>query len=503
MKATASKLLSLLDGEYVRSISRNGEPSWLEEMRTKAFSQYINLPSEVSPLYSKYSDVKLLKPESIVLVNDSRASKFPDADLKARLEELEKETGALQIGQSPSRVFVDSKAAKQGIIVSDIRDAFVKHEDIVKKLLAANPLNYGEDKFLALEASAFQSGIFVYIPRNVVLEDPIRIVSSLADDGTSMVNRNIVAAEEGSKATVVQELYAPQIGAHEEGSAELKEGNGRANQKEGGVQEDQDQLQQAYFELVETHVDPNAHLELVTLQAMGGDNTICISNRKAYVENDAKMSWYIGMFGSQLSRYKTDSIMKGQGSSAEDVEIIFGVGNQSFDITSNLVHFGRNSRGRVLVKSVLKDTSKSLFKGMIKIGKEAKATESYLAGHAILLDKGAKSDSIPGLEIETNEVKATHSASVAQIDEGQIFYLMTRGLTRDGAKREIVNGFLEPLSRKMGPTIRAWVNYLIENKWLGKPLMLRSDEAMEQILEVEKSRYRETQDLFEKHYKYR
>ena len=124
-------------------------------------------------------------------------------------------------------------------------------------------------------------------------------------------------------------------------------------------------------------------------------------------------------------------------------------------------------------------------------------------GHAILLDRGAKSDSIPGLEIETNEVKATHSASVAQMDENQIFYLTTRGLGREGAKREIVAGFLEPLSRKMGPTIRAWVNYLMENKWQGKPLMLKADEAMEQILEVEKSRYRETQDLFEKHYKYR
>jgi Fe-S cluster assembly scaffold protein SufB len=235
---------------------------------------------------------------------------------------------------------------------------------------------------------------------------------------------------------------------------------------------------------------------------MSGD-TINFSNRKAFIDRDAKMSWYLGMFGTQLSRYKIDSIMKGPGSSGEDVEIIFGIGNQSFDVTSNLIHLGHNSRGRVLVKSVMKDTSKSLFKGMIKIEKDAKAAESYLAGHAILLDKGAKSDAIPGLEIQTNEVKATHSASVAQLDESQLFYLMCRGLSRDGAKREIVNGFLEPLSRKMGPTIRAWINYLIENKWSGKSLMLKTDEAMEQILEIEKSRYRETQDLFEKHYKYR
>jgi Fe-S cluster assembly scaffold protein SufB len=316
-------------------------------------------------------------------------------------------------------------------------------------------LDYTEDKFLALEAAAFQSGIFIYIPKNVILEEPIRIVNSLADNGISSIGRNIVVADISSKATVVQEIYAPPNATN-------------------------NNIQQAYFELVECHVHPNSRLEMVT-----------------------KMSWYLGMFGTQLSRYKIDSIMKGPGSSGEDVEIIFGIGNQSFDVTSNLIHLGHNSRGRVLVKSVMKDTSKSLFKGMIKIEKDAKAAESYLAGHAILLDKGAKSDAIPGLEIQTNEVKATHSASVAQLDESQLFYLMCRGLSRDGAKREIVNGFLEPLSRKMGPTIRAWINYLIENKWSGKSLMLKTDEAMEQILEIEKSRYRETQDLFEKHYKYR
>ncbi len=381
------------------------------------------------------------------------------------------------MGQEINKIFVRDSVAKQGVIVSGIQEAVSKHGDLIKSLMEANQLNYVDDKFLALEAAAFQSGVFVYIPKNVALEDPIRLITSLAVDGTSLISRNIVVADTGSKATVVQELYA----------------SGSSGRQD---------VQQGYFELMETHVNPNAHLEMVTLQAMGAD-TVNVSNRKAFVERDAKMSWYIGMFGSLLSRYKTDSIMKGAGASAEDVEIIFGVGNQSFDVMSNLIHHGQYSRGRVLVKSVLKDTSKSLFKGMIKIGKDGKGAESYLAGHAILLDKGSKSDSIPGLEIETNEVKATHSASVAQIDENQIYYLSTRGLTREGAKREIVSGFLEPLSRKMGPTIRAWVNYLIENKWQGRQLMLRTDEAMEQILEVEKSRYRETQDIFEKHYKYR
>ena len=470
-------ILSSIDSNHIKSlINENNEPIWLSEMRENAFSKYTELPSEVSPLYKKYSGVNSLKPEHIYLP-DKIIKSEPYEELKDRLEELEQGISILQIGSSINRMFIPDKILKQGVIISDLNEAVIKYEDLIKKQLTINQLNYSEDKFLALEVSAFYSGLFVYIPKNVIIEDPIRIINSLPDDGTSSITRNIIVGDVGSKATLVQEIYAP-----------LK-----ANRKD---------VQQTYFELMECHVGPNAHIEMVTLQAMSAD-TANFSNKKSFIERDGKMSWYLGMFGAQLSRYKVDSIMKGSGSSAEDVEIIFGIGNQSFDVTSNLIHHGQNSRGRVLVKSVMKDTSKSLFKGMIKIGKEAKATESYLAGHAILLDKGAKSDAIPGLEIETNEVKATHSASVAQIDEGQIFYLMCRGLSREAAKREIVNGFLEPLSRKMGPTIRAWVNYLIENKWSGKPLMLKTDEAMEQILEVEKSRYRETQDIFEKHYKYR
>ena len=471
-------LLSSIDQNDIKSIIDEAiEPKWLREIRENAFYKYLNLPSEVSPLYKKYSDVNHLKPEHIHLP-DQITKYEPHGDLRARLNELEHGIGIVQIGSAINRISVPNELSKQGIIILDLRQAIQTHEELIKKQLAINQLNYEEDKFLALEASAFRSGLFVYIPKNVIVEDPIRIVNSLADDGTSSITRNMIILDTGSKATIVQEIYAP------------SQANARKD------------VQQAYFELVECHVNPSAHLEMVTLQAMSGD-TINFSNKKAFIERDGKMSWYLGMFGSQLSRYKIDSIMKGPGSSAEDVEIIFGTERQSFDVTSNLLHYGHNSRGRVLVKSVMKDMSKSLFKGMIKIAKEAKATESYLAGHAILLDKAAKSDAIPGLEIETNEVKATHSASVAQLDEAQVFYLMSRGLSREGAKREIVNGFLEPLSRKMGPTIRAWVNYLIENKWLGKPLMLKIDEAMEQILEVEKSRYRENQDIFEKHYKYR
>jgi Fe-S cluster assembly scaffold protein SufB len=469
--------LSSINRNYALNKSKdNSEPPWFQQMREDVFSKYDALPYEVSPLYSKYSDANKLRPEQVYLSQQRRVYEA-NSDLKGRIKELENETGLLQIGPTIVESHIPEKFTKMGLLICDLSSAIKDHAELIKESMDRNNLDYAQDKFLSLAASCFESGIFVYVPKNVIIDDNIRIINALPDDGSSSIARNMIFAEQGSKATIVQEIY------------------GSSNTLEN--------VQQSYFELLECHVGANANLEMVTIQAMNEKSCTNFSNRKGYIERDGRLSWYLALLGARLSRYKVDSIMKGAGSSAEDVEIIFGVGDQSFDITSNLIHYGPSSRGRVLSKSVMKDSSKSLFKGMIKIGKEAVGTESFLAGHAVLLDKNAKSDAIPGLEIETNEVRATHAASVAQIDENQIFYLMTRGLGKDAAKREIVQGFLEPLSRKMGPTIRAWVNYLMESKWSGQPLMLKTDEAMEQMLEVEKSRYREVEDIFEKHYKYR
>lgn len=339
----------------------------------------------------------------------------------------------------------------------------------------------------------------------MILNEPIRIVYSLGHDGLSSICRNIIISDIGSKATIVQELYSPSS------SSPITATNGVNNNETSSTLSDdidinekinENDKQQCYIEVLECNIKPTSELEFITLQAMDVA-AVNISSRKAFVERDGKMSWYSGLFGTNLCRYKIDSIMKGPGASSEDVEIIFGTEKQLFDVSSNLDHGGYSTRGRVIVKSIMKDESKSLFKGMIKIRKDAKTSEAYLAGHAILLNKGSHSDAIPGLEIETNEVRATHAASVSQIDEDQIFYLMCRGLDRESAKREIVHGFVEPLSRKMDPFVRSWINYLFENKWTGKPLLLKTDEVMAGILEVEKSRYKETADIFEKHYKYR
>src|SRR5688500_3181572 len=202
------------------------EPSWLASIRKQAFSQCQSLPSEVSPLYSKYSDVNRIKPQSIHFTPQTTRTAALNKDLSDRLKEPEQATGILQVVQDINKIFLRNNVAEQTLIISGINDALSSHSDLIMSHVDANQVNYLEDKFLALEGSAFQSGLFVYIPRNVTLEEPIRKITSLADDGTSLISRNIVVADIGSKATVVQEIYAP-------GSS------GRQN------------VQQGYFELVE------------------------------------------------------------------------------------------------------------------------------------------------------------------------------------------------------------------------------------------------------------
>ena len=320
--------------------------------------------------------------------------------------------------------------------------------------------------------AAFNSGIFIHLPRNFILDKPIHFLTCLSEDGHSTISRNVIFADESSKATIIQELYSPSI-----------------------------QTQQAYLELMNTSLAANAQLDVTTLQMMD-QHAVTFSTKRTDLGQDAKVNWYSGLFGSMLSRYKIEYFLNGPGASSNDSEVIFGNNEQSFDIQTNVTHDSPSTEGRVVEKSILRNKSKSLFKGMIRINENATKSNSFLSGRSILLDKDAKSDAIPGLEIFTNDVKATHSASVAQLDEEQIFYLKTRCLSHEEAERTIVEGFLEPLSRKMSFQVRAWIAYLIESKWDNRELSINTDEELAKFVEIEETRYDENSEV-EQHYKYR
>ncbi len=465
----SQELLSKLNVNHIEEISSSrNEPDWLKEYRKTSLSIYDELPIEMSPLYNKYTDAKKMDLEKVSL-STSTTETVPKF-LEKRLTELENEICIIQIGTNIHKINLPDELKSKGLVISSISDAIQNNSELVKKSLEAS--NSKDDKFTALNNAAFNSGIFIHIPRNLVIEKPIHFLTCLSDDGHSTISRNIIFADESSKATIVQELYSPQT-----------------------------ETQQAYLELLNTNLAANAQLDITTLQMMD-QHAVTFSTRRTDLAQDAKVNWYSGLFGSMLSRYKTEYFLNGTGASSNDSEVIFGNNEQSFDIQTNVTHESASTEGRVVEKSILRNKSKSLFKGMIRIKENATKSNSFLSGRSILLDKDAKSDSIPGLEIFTNDVKATHSASVAQIDEEQIFYLKTRCLTHEEAERTIIEGFLEPLSRKMSFQVRAWIAFLIESKWDNKELTINIDKELAKFVEIEETRYNEDAEI-EQHYKYR
>ena len=460
--------LSALKSSLIDEISSSkNEPDWLKEYRKSSLSIYEELPVEVSPLYNKYTDAKRMNPKKISLSINSD-SKIPNF-LSERVEALKTETGVIQIGSNILSTNLSEELKTKGVILSSIDDALKQHHDIIEKVIKSS--NSNEDKYTALNNAAFNSGIFVYIPKNQIIDEPIHLFSCLSEDGISTISRNIIFVEDNAKANIVQELYSPK------------------------------NEQQAYLELMNTSIGANSNLDVTTLQMMD-QSSINFSTRNSQLAQDSKINWYLGLFGAMLSRYRIDYHLNGTGAMANDSEVIFGNKEQSFDLNTIVNHNKESTEGKVVEKSILKDKSKSLFKGMIRINENAAHSNSFLSGRSILLDKGAKSDAIPGLEILTNDVKATHSASVAQIDEEQIFYLGSRCLSRAEAERIIVEGFLEPLSRSMSYQVRAWIAYLIESKWEGKELSINNDEQLKALVEVEETRYNEHAEI-EQHYKYR
>ena len=465
----SQEILSKINTTHIEEISSSrNEPEWLKDYRKNSLSVYDNLPIETSPLYNKYTDAKKMDPEKVSL-STTTAETVPTF-LQKRLGELESEICIIQIGTNIHKINLPDDLKSKGLVISSISDAIENNSELVKKALEASSSE--EDRFTALNNAAFNSGIFIHIPRNLILEKSIRFLTCLSEDGHSTISRNIIFADENSKATVVQELYSPKI-----------------------------ETQQAYLELMNTNVGDNAQLDVTTLQMLD-QHAVTFSTKRTDLGQDAKVNWYSGLFGSMLSRYKIEYFLNGTGASSNDSEVVFGNNEQSFDIQTNVNHESPATEGKVVEKSILRNKSKSLFKGMIRIKENASKSNSFLSGRSILLDEDAKSDAIPGLEIFTNDVKATHSASVAQIDEEQIFYLKSRCLSHAEAERTIVEGFLEPLSRKMSFQVRAWIAYLIESKWDNRELSINTDEELAKFVEIEETRYDENSEI-EQHYKYR
>jgi len=304
---------------------------------------------------------------------------------------------------------------EKGVVLTDINTALERNSTLQNYFLKSVKNENG--KIVALNTAYFNNGIFLYVPKNVEIEEPIRVNFNF-EHQTSILH-NVIIIDSNSKVDFIEE-YSNKDTIQEQLNSCITE-----------VFANDDSKINFY------------HLNNWTKNVYNFTNIIGTTGR------NASINWISGCFGAKLNRVKIDTIFNGQGSQCNNIGIFLGKGKEHIDFTTNMYHNTNNTTNEVLVDGILKDQSTSVYRGLIRIEKEAQKTYSYLANHILKLGEKTIANSIPSLRIDANDVKASHGATVGQIDEEDIFYLMTRGLSRTEAEALIVEGFFEPVIQKI------------------------------------------------------
>ncbi|MDQ3937402.1 MAG: SufD family Fe-S cluster assembly protein, partial [Chloroflexota bacterium] len=327
-----------------------------------------------------------------------------------------------------------------GVVVDSFANVLRERPQLLRAAIEGGTTLPTDDKFAQFARAHAALGVVVHVPAGVVLERPIVVRWSIGTPGRGLVSRTVITLGENAIASILEEQVPSESSA-----------NG---------------AQSMWWGTTEVLLADGAQLSFAAQQDFG-PQTLMFVNRQATVERDAQLRWALASVGAQLQKSRVDNRLVGRGSAVRQVEIGFGGGSQLFDLTNYTRHIGEHTTGDLLSKGVFLDRARGYFKGLIDIERTARGTDSFLGEFAMLLTRKARSVAIPSLEIDQPDVRrASHASSVGPIDDLQVFYLMSRGLPRDLARKFIVLGFLEPVVARIPLTAaQDRLRELLEAKW--------------------------------------
>jgi len=323
---------------------------------------------------------------------------------------------------------------RQGVVVCSLARAFREHEPKLRERYGAL-LHDDYDWYTAFGAALRTGGAFVYVPRGVQAEIPVRLFQWIDGVRRLAAPRNLIVVEEGASATVIEE----QLSETADGIA-------------------------AHLGGTEVFVGDGAKLVYGTLQDWGR-NVYHYSNQRARVGRDGELQWIQTLLGARMTKTNSYFDLDGPGAKVFVHGFMFGDQRQHFHLHTLQRHLKDHGTSDLMIKGCLKDHARSVYQGLIQVSEGAQRTDAYQANRNLLLSNTARADSIPGLEILANDVRCTHGATIGQVDEEQLFYLMARGLSRSQSQRLIVEGFFAPvLDRIPLEGVREQLREAIETK---------------------------------------
>ena len=422
------------------------EPAWLRAERIAAWQAFEAMPVEANQLYTPYVDLRgaslddarpYVRTESAPEPGTEASAATPPAGTSALIELTEDRVTALALG-------ADARSA--GVVLETFGAALDRDPDGFRADLEGGASLPSNDKLAMLARGFWSQGVRLSVPANVALADPILVRWQSSAPQRALITRTLVRLGAGATASLVEEQVpsGPPI-ACAEGET----------------------VPQGFFHgTTEVVLDAGASLAMASIQDLGPAQ-VAFHHRHATIGEGAALHWALAQLGGRLIRSRVDNRLAGDRSTVEQVEIVFGGEEQLFDLTSYTTHLGRDTTGNLLSKGALLDRSRSYMKGLITIEKSAVGTDSFLGEFGMNLSRATRAVAIPSLEIDQPDCRrAAHSSSVGPIDPGQLFYLETRGIPPDEARKFVVLGFLEPVVARVPlESARELLRELLDAKW--------------------------------------
>ena len=407
----------LFDQDYVSNFSKElGEPGWLLDLRLQALAKVEELPMP-RPDKTKIDKWNFteFKNHTVQSAPYTSLDELPE-EVKS-LVDLNEENKSLYIQRDNTPAFLShsDELKEKGVIFTDIHTAASKHGELLQSYFMKNGVKVDEHRLTALHAALVNGGAFLYVPKNVEVTAPIQAIYIHENPEATLFNHVIVVADDNSSVTYVENYISTT------------------------------DVENAVVNIVsEVIANNNAKVTYGAVDTLAKGVTTYV-NRRGVAGRDSKIEWALGLMndGDTISENITN--LMGDGSFGDTKTVVVGRGEQKQNFTTSVVHFGKNSEGYILKHGVMKDSASSIFNGIGKIEHGASKSNAEQESRVLMLSEKARGDANPILLIDEDDVTAGHAASVGRVDPLQLYYLMSRGISKTEAERLVIHGFLAPV----------------------------------------------------------
>lgn len=448
MATSVEELTKGFSREAVDALSRRrGEPDWLRERRLSAWQTYesIPMPKRTDEEWRR-TDIRDLPLQDVLPFTPELRERVRDRDkLPDLVQGAIGDAGDLAglVVQEDSTILYHEAlqdALDQGVIFVDLDTAIREHPDLMQRYFMSDAaVSESANKFAALHGAFWTTGTLLYVPQDVEIELPFGAISTLATPGLATFTHTLIIAEENARVTFLDYMLSETLSDSIEGESITDN-------------------------VVELHAGQGAEVRYIQIQNWGR-HVWNFNTQTASIMQDAAVRTLNVSLGSMFSKNSIASMLREAGAQAEMLGLYFTDEEQFLDNHTHQVHIAPYATSDLLFKGAVKDKSRSVYSGLIQVAPKAFGTDAYQANRNLSLSPDARVDTMPNLEIGANDVRCTHGATVSQIEEEYLFYLMSRGISRTEAEKLMIDGFFSEVTDRVPvEAVREIVQRVIDRK---------------------------------------